>query len=174
MRLRFHALATLPLLCSFAALASAQDAPPPVKMGLWQTESTTSVEGAAAQTPMGQAVSRGGRTEVRQGCLTPDTWKSDFAHMEKRQPDAECQQSNFQQDDHHVSFDEKCGGQGSYSSNVHFEMLVDDTENAHGHADVQVSSPAFPQPMTVHMTMKAKYLSSSCGNIKPGESREVR
>ncbi len=173
MKLRFPAIAALPLLCSFAALAAAQTLePPPIKMGLWQTESTTSVEGAPADSPMAQAMTHGGRSNVSQGCLTPDTWKNEFQHMQQRH-DAECNQSNFQQDSHHISFDEQCGGQSGYTSSVHFEMLLDDTENAHGKADVKMSGPAFPQGMTMHMSMKSKYLSSNCGDVKPGEGKTI-
>jgi hypothetical protein len=179
MKLRIPAIATLPLLCSFAALASAQTAemlagPPPVKMGLWQSESTTSIEGAPANSPMAQAMTHGGSANVSQGCLTPDTWKNDFQNMQRHQPDANCSQSNFQQDAHHVTFDESCAsGQGGYSNNVHFEMLIDDMENAHGHADVKMTGPAFPQGMTMHITMKEKYLSSNCGDVKPGKSKVI-
>lgn len=174
MKLRFPAIATLPLLCSFAALTSAQTLePPPVKMGLWQSESTTTIEGAPANSPMAQAMTHGGSANVSQGCLTPDTWKSEFQHMQQQRQSANCNQTNFQQDSHHVSFDEQCGGQGGYSSNIHFEMLIDDSENAHGHADVKMTGAAFPQGMTMHMTMKTKYLSSSCGNVKPGEGKVI-
>ena len=93
--------------------------------------------------------------------------------MQQQRQSANCNQTNFQQDSHHVSFDEQCGGQGGYSSNIHFEMLIDDSENAHGHADVKMTGAAFPQGMTMHMTMKTKYLSSSCGNVKPGEGKVI-
>ncbi|HEY1807592.1 MAG TPA: DUF3617 family protein [Acidobacteriaceae bacterium] len=169
------ALTLLPLLFSFAAIASAQtDTPPPIKMGLWQSESTTSVEGAPADSPMAQAIARGGRTNVSQGCLTPETWKDEFHHMQQHRPGADCTQTNFQQDSHHISFDEQCGSQGGYSSSVHFEMLLDGEENAHGHADVKMTGAAFPQGMTMHVTMKSKYLSSNCGDVKPGEGKTIR
>ncbi|HZZ38311.1 MAG TPA: DUF3617 domain-containing protein [Acidobacteriaceae bacterium] len=174
MKLRFLTIATLPLLCSFAALASAQTLePPPIKMGLWQSESNTSIEGVAANSPMAQAMTHGGNSNVSQGCLTPDTWKSEFQHMQQRHPDSDCNQSNFQQDAHHIAFDETCGGQRGYASNVHFEMLIDDSENAHGHVDVKMTGAAFPQGMTMHMTVKTKYLSSDCGDVKPGAGKVI-
>ncbi len=124
MKLRFPALATLPLLCSFAALASAQtDSPPPVKMGLWQSESTTTIEGAPADSPMAKAMTHGGSANVSQGCLTPETWKSDFQHMQQHQRDTDCSQTNFQQDTHHVSFDETVWRAGRLLQQHPFEML---------------------------------------------------
>ena len=178
MRLRLPVLATLPLLCSFAALAAAQTIePPPIKMGLWQSEVTTTMENAQ-NSPMGSAVARGmgsGRATVTQGCLTPDTWKKEIQGMQQHMRDTDCTMSNFQQDSHHVSFDEACtaGSQQGYSNTVHFEMLIDDTENTHGHAEMKMTGPAFPDGMTMHMAMKTKYLSSDCGDVKPGESKVI-
>jgi hypothetical protein len=174
MKLCFPAIATLPLLCSFAALASAQTLePPPIKMGLWQSEVTNNVEGMP-NSPIGQAMA-GGHTVVSQGCLAPDTWKKDIQGMQQHMRNTECTMSNFQQDSHHVSFDEACasGQQNGYSNNVHFEMLIDDMENAHGHADMKMTGPAFPQGMTMHMTMKTKYVSSDCGDVKPGAGKVI-
>ncbi|MFP5230122.1 MAG: DUF3617 domain-containing protein [Acidobacteriota bacterium] len=174
MRIGFTTVAPLPLLLTFVAVAAAQTptTPPPIKMGLWQSEVTTSVAGAP-NTPMGQAMGGAGRTTVTQGCLTPESWARDIQGAQQRQHAADCTQSNFQQDTHKVTFDEVCSNQGGYSTNVHFEMLIDDTEDAHGHADVKTSGPAFPQGMTMHMTMKTKFLSSDCGSVKPGEGKVI-
>ena len=179
MKLRFVSLALFPLLLTFAAAAAAaQDTavmPPPVKMGLWQSETTTTVSGAPPNSPMAMAMTNGGRTTVTQGCLTPESWAKDMEGMnQKRRGSGDCTTSNFQQDSHHVSFDEECAGGQGYSSSVHFEMLIDDEENAHGHAEVKMSGPAFPQGMTMNMTVKTKFVSSDCGSIKPGESHTVR
>ncbi len=174
MKRRFLAIATLPLLCTFAAIASAQTLePPPIKMGLWQSEVTNTVQGMP-NSPMGQAMA-GGHTVVSQGCLTPDTWKKDIQGMQQHMRNTECTMSNFQQDSHHISFDEACasGQQSGYSNNVHFEMLIDDMENAHGHADMKMTGPAFPQGMSMHMTMKTKYVSSDCGDVKPGAGKVI-
>lgn len=173
MKLRFPTLATLPLLCSFAAIATAQTVePPPIKMGLWRSEITTTMEGMP-NSPIGQAMGSG-RTIVTQGCLTPDTWKKDIQGMQQRMRNTECTMSNFQQDLHHISFDEACAsGQNGYSNTIHFEMLIDDNENGHGHADMKMSSPALPQSMSMHMTMKTKYLKADCGDVKPGEGKVI-
>jgi hypothetical protein len=160
------------LTLSTLALAQAPSGPPPVKMGLWQSEVTTTVAGAP-DSPMGKAMGgAGGRTTVTQGCLTPDSWTKEIQGAQRRRS-SECSQSNFQQDNHKVTYDETCSSQGGYSTNVHFEMLIDDPENAHGHADMKTSGPAFPQGMTMHMTMKTKYMSSDCGSVKPGEGKVI-
>lgn len=169
MKLRFPVLATLPLLASFASLAAAQTLePPPIKMGLWQSEVTTTMEGMPM--PSGQ----GGRTVVTQGCLTPDTWKKDIQGMQQHMRNTDCSMSNFQQDSHHVSFDESCtSSQAGFANTIHFEMLIDDPENGHGHADMKMTGPNLPQGMAMHMNMTTKYLKADCGDVKPGEGKVV-
>jgi hypothetical protein len=172
MRIHLVPAGSLLILSTFA-LAQAPSGPPPVKMGLWQTETTTSISGAT-DSPMAKAMANGvGRTTVTQGCLTPETWTKDIQGMQERQHGADCSQSNFQQDSHKVTYDEVCSSQGGYATNVHFEMMVDDLENGHGSADVKMSGAAFPQGMTMHMTMKTKFLSSDCGSVKPGEGKVI-
>lgn len=175
MKLRCPSIATLPLLGCLAALASAQstppDAPPPIKMGLWQSEVTTTMAGGPGS-PTGQAMGSG-HTVVTQGCLTPDTWKKDIQGMHQRMHDASCTVSNFQQDPHRIAFDEACSSQSGYSNTIHFEMLIDDTENGHGHADMKMNIPSVPQGMSMHMNMKTKFLSADCGDVKPGEGKVI-
>jgi Protein of unknown function (DUF3617) len=179
MKTRFAFSVLLPLLLTFVALATLTAAaqepavmPPPVKMGLWQSESTTTVSGAP-DTPMGKAMGNG-HTTVTQGCLTPESWAKEMQGMEQRRHNADCTTSNFKQDSHRFSLDESCGSGQGYSSNVHFEMLIDDSENAHGQGDVKMTGPAFPQGMSMHMTMKTKFISSDCGDVKPGEGKTIR
>jgi hypothetical protein len=174
MRIRFALVASPLLLLTPGFTAGAQTpstTPPPIRMGLWQSEVTTAVSGAP-DTPMGHAMGGAGRTTLTQGCLTPDSWTKEMQGMQHQRA-ADCTQANFEQDSHKITFDEVCSSQGGYSSNVHFEMLIDDPENGHGHADVKMSGPAFPQGMTMHMTMKTKYLSSDCGSVKPGEAKVI-
>lgn len=161
-----------PLFGFSTALIAQTVIPPPVKMGLWQSEATTEASGAA-NSPMAQALSNGGHTTVSQGCLTPETWKKELEGLE-RQRTGDCSMSNFQQTSHKLSFDEQCGGDRGYSNTAHVEMFIDDAENAHGHADMKMVGPAFPQGMTIHVTMKSKYLSSDCGDVKPGEGKVLR
>jgi len=172
MKLRIPALATLPLLASFAALAAAQTVEaPPIKMGLWQSEVTTTMDGMPDA--MGQAMG-GGRTIVTQGCLTPDTWKKDIQGVQQHMHNSNCTLSNFEQDAHHIVFDQACSsGQAGFSNQTHFEMVIDDTENGHGHADSKMTGPNLPQGMAMHMTMKTKYLSADCGDVKPGEGKVI-
>lgn len=171
MNLRIATFATLPLLASLASIAAAQTLePPPIKMGLWQSEVTTTMEGMPTM-PSGMG---SGHTIVTQGCLTPDTWKKDIQGMQQHMHNTNCTLSNFEQDSHHVSFDQACtSAQAGFSSNTHFEMLIDDPENGHGHADTKMTGSNIPQGMAMHMTMKTKYLSADCGSVKPGEGKVI-
>jgi len=171
-KIRAFSIASLAAFLASATWAAAQDLSthPPIRMGLWESEVTTNVSGAP-DLPMGRGVD-GGHTTVTQGCLTPESWTKEIQGAQQRHA-ADCTQSNLQQDPHKVTFDEVCSNQGGYSTNVHFEMLIDDPENGHGHAEVKTSGPAFPQGMTMHMTMKTKFLSSDCGSVKPGEGKVI-
>ncbi|MGA8160800.1 MAG: DUF3617 domain-containing protein [Acidobacteriaceae bacterium] len=172
MKLRFLILATLPLLVSVASLAAQTIEPPPIKMGLWQSEITTTMEGMP-NLPSGHAMAAG-HTVVTQGCLTTDSWKKEMQGMQGRMRNTQCTMSNFQQDSHHVSFDESCSAsQAGFANTMHFEMLIDDTENGHGHADMKMTGPNLPAGMAMHMTMKTKYLSADCGDVKPGEGKVI-
>lgn len=173
MRHRLSTLAMLPLLVSFAGIAAAQTLqPPPIKMGLWQSEVTTTMEGMP-NLPMGQGMG-GGRTVVTQGCLTPDTWKKDIQGAQQHMHNTNCTLSHFEQDAHHIAFDQACtSAQAGFSNETHFEMLIDDTENGHGHADTKMTGPNLPQGMAMHMTIKTKYLSADCGDVKPGEGKVI-
>jgi len=155
------------LLLGFAVEAQSPE-PPPIKMGLWQTEVTTTISGMENM-PAG----RGDRTTVTQGCLTPESWQSDFAKFHQGQHDADCTMSNMHQDTHGVSFDEACAS-GSYTTNVHFEAQFDGDNHMHGTATARMTGQAFPQGVTMNMSMASHYLSSDCGDIKPGHPRTVR
>ena len=155
---------------AFATLRAVQTQsvePPPVKMGLWQTESNTSTAGME-NTPMARA--GGKHSTVSQGCLTPETWKSELAKIGDN-PD--CKVSNMHQDAHSISFDETCASE-RHNTNAHFEGQFDDSEHMHGTVKVQITSPSFPQPITMNMALTSHYLSSSCGDVKPGEGKVIR
>jgi hypothetical protein len=168
-------LGAIPLLLSLATFTAVRTAhsqstdAPPVKMGLWETESTAKTTGME-NTPMARA---GNRTTVSQGCLTPETWKSGLEHMQNDAQRSDCKVSKMQQDSHSLSFDETCNSE-RYNSDVHFEALIDDSEHIHGSGKVHITAPGLPQPMTMDMSLKSHYVSASCGDVKPGEGKIIR
>lgn len=169
-------LALAALAGPFSAEAQVAGAPPaisevpPVSMGLWQTETTSTVTGVEG-TPIAAMASAMGRAHVVQSCLTPDKWRSDIQGFNARQQH-DCTLSNLQQSPSEVSFDETCNRNGVNSS--HVDILIDSAEHTHGTVVVKISNPALPQPMTLNMTMVSHRLSSDCGDVKPGEGKMVK
>lgn len=141
----------------------------PVNMGLWQTETSSTVTGVEG-TPMAAMASAMGRARVVQSCLTPDRWKSDIQGFNARQQHG-CTLSNVQQSSSEVSFDQVCA---AYGSSAHVDILIDSSEHTHGTVVVKISNPSLPQPMTMNVTMVSHRLGSDCGDVKPGEGKMVK
>ncbi len=164
----------LPILFSFAILAVAAIAQlsetPPVSMGLWQTETTSTVTGVE-NTPMAGMASSLGRPHVTQSCLTPEKWKSDIQGFNARQQNS-CTLSNVHQDAHEISFDEICVGGAANQS--HVDILIDGSDHAHGTVLTKIAMPNLPQPMTLNIALVSHYLGSDCGSVKPGEGKMVK
>ena len=136
---------TPPILLSFAILALAIAAvaqlseTPPVTMGLWQTETNSTVTGVE-NTPMAGMAAAIGRAHVTQSCLTPEKWKSDIQGFNARQQHG-CTLSNLHQDSHEVSFDEVCTSERGGTNNAHADILIDSAEHTHGTVVVKISNP---------------------------------
>jgi hypothetical protein len=170
MNLRFAVSATLATLFSFAALASAQTiTPPPMKMGLWQTE--VSVEMSAM--PDGASVPP--RIVTTQTCMTPDTWKNSISNAQNRMRNASlnCTTSNVEQDSHHYTADVQCTGQQGFTTTVHVDVQFDSDESMHGTTNTTMTGGNAQMNMTVNSTLKSKFLSSDCGDVKPGQGKMV-
>jgi hypothetical protein len=163
----------LSLLCFLAASAAsaayAQSVEtPPIKMGLWQTETSTSMAG----TENGAGHEGDDKhTSVVQGCLTPETWKNEFQKIQSEQS-GNCSATNTHQDSHSLSFDETCKSD-QYNTTVHFEALFDNSEHMHGTVKVHITGAAFPQGMTMNMALTSHYLGANCGDVKPGEGKVI-
>jgi hypothetical protein len=175
MKLRIAGIGVLPSSLALAALGAtfvlhAQVAdPPPVKMGLWQTEVNTTMVGMPNM-PAGHA--SGDHKTVTQGCMTPETWKDNFQKFNQRQNDADCKTTNLHQDAHGISLDQSCNSNG-FQTDMHFEGIFDGDNQMHGNAKMKMTGPAFPQGMTMNMTMTSKYLSSDCGDVQPGHAKVI-
>jgi hypothetical protein len=176
MKTLFSKTGSLPLLLLLATVAvwvtafAQQLDVPPVSMGLWQTETTSTVTGIE-NTPMAGMAASLGRSHVTQSCLTPESWKSDIQGFNAKQQHG-CTLTNMHQDPHEVSFDEACGPGGSTSS--HVDILIDSTEHAHGTVVMKVTAPSLPQPMTINMSMVSHYLGSACGDVMPREGKMIK
>jgi hypothetical protein len=184
MKTRFAGKWLIPLSLSLAAIALAGVAQiavppaggaqiiqaPPVSMGLWQTETTSTVTGVE-NTPMAGMAAAMGRPHVTQSCLTPDKWKSDIQGFNAKQQHG-CTMSNLQQGAQEISFDEVCGQDGI--NKVHVDILIDSAEHAHGTVVMTVTVPNLPRPMTINTSMVTHYIGASCGDVKPGEGKMIK
>ena len=174
MKIRFAGKWFMPLSLSLGAIAVAGVAQisevPPVTMGLWQTETSSTVTGLE-NTPMaGMAAAIG--AHVSQSCLTPEKWKSDIQGFNAKQQHG-CAMSNLQQSAKEISFDEVCS-QGSGVNKSHADILIDSAEHAHGTVVMTVTMPNLPQPMTINMSMISHYLGASCGDVQPGQGKMIK
>lgn len=167
----------LPILFVFAisAVVHAQtqlSEVPPVTLGLWQTETNSTVTGVE-NTPMAGMAAAMGRAHVTQSCLTAEKWKSDIQGFNARQQHG-CTMSNLHQTSSEVSFDEVCTSDHGGTNNAHVDILIDSAEHTHGTVVMKVANPALPQPMTISVSMVSHYLSPACGDVKPGEGKMIR
>jgi hypothetical protein len=173
MKLRPAVPATLAMLFSFSALASAQlpMTPPPMKMGLWQAEITSQMSG------MPNGANMPARTMVSQSCYTADTWKDSMTRMQNRMRSgpANCSVSNVQQDGHHFSADVQCTTQ-QFSTTGHVDMQFDSDESMHGTTTISMGGPNAPNGMQMQMVIssKSKFLGSDCGDVKPGQPKMIQ
>ena len=179
MKIRPLKTGSLSLLFSLTALAVCVTAiaqlseTPPVKMGLWQTESNSTVTGTE-NTPMAaMAAKMAGQTRKSQSCLTPESWKEGIEGFNDKQRKGSCTLSNVQQDAHEVSFDQVCDSGGGSKNTTHMHMLIDSAEHAHGTLVMKMETPSFPQPITINVNLVSQYLGSSCGDVKPGEGKVI-
>ena len=171
MMLRPAAKAAFPLFFLLASFASAQTLnPPPIKMGLWQSESTMSMSGMPNM-PMGGAMAP--HKIVSQACLTPDTWQKDLQGARQHQKEMHCTLSNLHQSTHKITLDEACSPRDGMSTNMHLEMFIDSDTAMHGTVLIKMSGQNMPQAMEMKSDIASHFLSSSCGDIQPGKAKLV-
>lgn len=170
--------------CAVAA-ASAQTAapptaPPPVKMGLWETSVTSKMGGmqlppdvVAKLQAMGRPVPGAPHTTVSHGCLTPAEWQQGMEKM--NQPgSAECEYSNQQAGSGKYSFDVSCKTQRGMTLKGHLEMLIVDDEHSHGSYHMTSDGPGpGGQPFSMDATIETHYLAADCGDVQPGAARII-
>lgn len=162
-------LATLALLLSLPALASAQSAPP-IKMGLWEHSVTLNMSG------MPDGMSGSSHTITNQTCMSNDTWKQALQSMQGHRQQANaanCTTSNVQQDSHHFAFDVACTAQQGMNTKMHLDMTLDNEDIMHGTMSTTMSGSNIPQGMSMTATINSKFVSSDCGSLKPGEQKNT-
>lgn len=173
------ALLVLTICCLAGVSAFAQAAPPPIKMGLWESSVTTTMGGitippdvAAKMQAMGRPVPGGPHTTVTQSCMTPDQWDKAMADMNK-QGDSKCTLTNKSMDAHHLSFDQSCTSSHGGTFSGHFDMQFDNDEHSHGTMNMKGTSSG-GQPISIDATLTSHFVSADCGEVKPGEAKVIK
>jgi hypothetical protein len=159
-KLRLTTIGTLSLL--FTILASAQT--PPIKMGLWQEEVTTTITGIPGVSPTPQI-------DQEQSCISPESWSKYGLQATNAN---RCTVSNLHQDSHKMSYDVSCGTQEHGTLVFHMEILIDNDQHMHGTAVAAVTSPN-PSSGAATWTsiLTEHYIGPDCGSLKPGEKKPV-
>ena len=125
----------------------------PIKAGLWET----------------QVSLNGGESIAGQYCFSAGTTLSDYlTATNKGVAGARCSVTNKLQTSRGISFDNTCTSQ-SMSSKGHIDFQLPDREHFSGSSQTTVTGTVSGRPVNMTMNKKfaAKFLSSSCGSVKP-------
>jgi hypothetical protein len=163
-----------------SAAVTAQDVPtpPPMKMGLWQNTSTSTMTGmqippevAARMQAMGRPMPGAApRTTVTQSCLTPDKWQKSWSDMIGRN---NCQFTNIHQSATGMSGDVACEmPQGS--SKGHIIATYSGQEKVNGKVHMEVAMESQAEPIVMDLTFESVYQGSDCKGISPDSPKVVR
>ena len=166
-------LVLLPVIATLAA--AAQTGKPPVKMGLWKTNSVMTTSGfevppdvAARMKAMGRSFGEP-HTVNTLSCLTEEKWKKIF---DPAQHDQKCQFTNQQQSSSGMSADMTCeSGGGARTSTGRMAMTFDSTEKMHGKFHMEVNSQSQPHPILIDNSFTGEYQGSDCKGISPDEPK---
>jgi hypothetical protein len=162
----------LACLCSLVIAVTAAQAQtaPPVKMGLWKTNSVMTTSGFQIPPDVAARMKAAGRsfgepqTVNALSCLTAEKWKKIF---DPSQHDQKCQFTNQQQSSSGMSADMTCSSGNGRSSTGHMAMTFDSNEKMHGKFHMEVSAQSQPHPILIDNTFNGVYQGSDCQGISP-------
>lgn len=135
---------------------------PPMKMGLWEIDTTTKM--VIPDMPAGMPM-MGPRNIKLHACLTPESYQK---YMVQAQQSKDCTRSNEMWADGHYSADISCNG-GKMTG--HSEMTMDSKEEAHGTAHMQMNQG---KGMTADTNVHMKWLAVECGAVTPEKPQMVK
>ena len=169
-----------------AGIASAQtkvdpNAPPPVKMGLWETHVTSQLQGihlppmvVEQMKQMNRPIPGEPQTTVTRSCLTPEQWRKSLEGVTKP-PNSDCTVHKHEVNERQFSFDISCKTENGMSMTGHWEMHVVDEEHAQGAGQMKSDQPG-PNGQNYTSTTKidSHFVSASCGDVAPGHPQVVQ
>jgi len=131
---------------------------PPMRMGLWEMETTTTMN--MPNMPANMPPGMGTHTTRVTSCLTPESWAKSLAASQQQRSD--CVRSNETWSSKGYSFDIACS-KGKMTG--HFDFVFDGKEAGHGTTHMTMESPR--GTATMDATTTSKFVSSDCGAVTP-------
>jgi hypothetical protein len=166
-----------------AALAVGQDRAIPIKVGLWETTSSTSNQMTippemeariAAMPPDQQSMVRsrmGGApvTMTNKRCVAGGTTMDSLLNQGQDRPGEKCSFTNRKRTSSGASFDTTCAmQQGTLTGHSEFHMIDSDHMTGTTHiTGTMKGRDGSSMNMNVTSTVTSKYLGSDCGDVKP-------
>lgn len=125
---------------------------PPMKLGLWETTATTTMQMPGMAMPS--------RTMKVRSCATAESWNKAFGQARQ---DKDCKPVNEKLTATSYSFDLACT---SSKATGHGEM--DFGEGTTGHGTMHMVVAAGDKPMIMDTSWKSRYVGADCGSVTPG------
>ena len=125
---------------------------PPMKLGLWETTSSTKM-----QMP---GMDMAARTMKVRSCATAESWRKAFGSARQSK---DCTPVNEKHTATTYSFDLSCS---SSKATGHVEM--DFGDGTTGHGSMHMVMDAGGKTMTMETTWESKYVGADCGSVAPG------
>ena len=148
------------LIASGVAVLSAamfqMPAKPPMKMGLWESTSVTTMVMPDMPNMPGMGAPR---TNKVRSCMTPESYAKNFYN---RPQSKDCTRANESWTGNKYSFDIVCPAQ---NGSGHFEITMQGEEAGHGTMHMKMSPGG--HTMTMDMTTDTHFVSSDCGSVTP-------
>ncbi len=173
---------TLVLLLAYCA-AGSQAAMLKAKPGLWESTTTSKMEGSASPPPdlsklppeqraraeqaMALRAGAGPTTSVAQQCLSPEMLQKWETFAKGEQSD-ECQSKVIDQSDRHVKMSVSCGSAKSVGE---MEMTALSSDRVTGKMAMVMRTDAGERKLNVGF--ESRWLGADCGKLKPGERRPI-
>jgi hypothetical protein len=161
------------LLLASSPAASAQTAPP-IRMGLWKTQSIMT---AIYPTAMAESLRSMGQdpsaptTSRELACLTSERWRQMFT---RTGPDQNCSYLNLKQSSTMLSTDVVCTGAGGQKiGSGHMEMVFESRTKMHGSFRMQMRVPDEPDPVSYNSSLEGEFQGADCQGIQPDSPRPL-
>ncbi len=148
-------IATLLLAAEVAAAAQLLPPTPPMKMGLWETESATKMNIPGMPVAMSGL---GNRTFKVRGCVTPESYAK---YVNATQQRKDCEFTNTRWSSSSYTTDMSCN-KGRMTG--HTEVSFDSTESAHGTSHLATEGG---KGMIGDSTFTMHYVGADCGSVTP-------